>query len=132
MSYKLNVPEADVLGTGKYKNQRGNTECVAFIQQATNAPSTALWKRGIKVATAKPGEIARGTVIATFDDDGKYPTDALGMHAAIYLSQTPAAIQVLDQWKKQGEVKPRPIWFVPRKGTSQSRSNDGNTFYVVE
>jgi hypothetical protein len=130
MSYKLKVPEKDVIGVGKFKNQRGNTECVAFIQQATNAPSTAHWKRGIKVATAKLGEIGRGTVIATFDDDGKYPTDGLGMHAAIYLSQTPAAIQVLDQWNRQEEVKQRAIRFTVPTGTS--RSNDGNAFYVVE
>ncbi len=129
MIYKLKVPEKDVLTPGKYKNAKGHTECVVFVQQAAGAPVTSLWKKGLHVADAKPGEIARGTVIATFDDNGKYPQDNLGQHAAIYLSQTAQGIQVLDQWNKQGGVKPRTIHFNKPKGTS--RSDEGNDFYVV-
>ena len=129
MPYKLKVPENTVTGVGKYKNAKGHTECVAFVQQAAGAPMTSLWKQGIKVDTAKATDIPRGTVIATFDANGKYPTDALGRHAAIYLSQNAQGIQVLDQWDKQGQVKPRTIKFHQPKGTS--RSNDGDEFYVV-
>ena len=130
MSYQLKVPERDVFGPKKYANAKGNTECVEFVRKTTGAPETALWKKGIKVSDAKPGEIKRGTAIATFDDAGKYPTDALGQHAAIYLSHTAQAIHVLDQWNSQGEVKERPIWFNRPKGTR--RSNDASTFYVIE
>ena len=66
----------------------------------------------------------------TFDSNGKYPTDALGKHAAIYLEHNTQCILVLDQWNDQGEVKQRPIWFNRPKGTK--RSNDGDTFYVIE
>jgi hypothetical protein len=96
MSYRLNVPENEVFGKGKYKNARGLTECVEFVRQVTNAPATTFWKSGPKVADAKPGEILRGTAIATFDDSGGYPTDSLGQHAAIYLYHTQDAITVLN------------------------------------
>jgi hypothetical protein len=130
MSYLLKLSEKDVYGKGKFKNKKGNTECVEFIQQATDAPETASWNRGLKVSDAGPTDIRRGTAIATFDDDGNYPTDTLGKHAAIYLSHDKTAIRVLDQWNAQGEVKPRPIWFNRPDGTP--RQNDADTFYVIE
>lgn len=130
MSYRLQISEQDVFGKGKFKDKKGNTECVEFIRQATGAPPTNMWQRGVKVGDMKPGQILRGTAIATFDDNGHYPTDILGKHAAIYLSHSPANIQVLDQWDDQGEVKPRPIWFNRPAGTR--RSNDASTFFVIE
>ena len=107
MPYKLKYAEGDVLGKEKFKNDDGKTECVEFVRQATGAPKTQKWKRGLKVADARQGEIVRGTAIATFDDRGKYPTD-----------------------RDQGEVKPRLIWF--KRPTGTRRSNDANTFYVIE
>lgn len=130
MSYKLKVAEADVLGKGKYANAQGNTECVEFIRQATDAPKTTLWKKGKKISDASFGEISRGIAIATFDANGNYPVDAMGKHAAIYLEHDSHRILVLDQWRDQGEVKPRPIWFKRPKNTK--RSNDADTFYVIE
>ena len=78
----------------------------------------------------KSGDLASGTAIATFDDKGKYPTDGLGRHGAIYLSHNNEGIEVLDQWKAQGEVLKRTIRFNRPEGTK--RSNDGDTFYVIE
>jgi hypothetical protein len=130
MSYRLQKAEQDVFGKNKFTNASGKTECVEFIRQATGAPATANWRKGVKIADSKPGQIQRGTAIATFDASGKYPTDGLGKHAAIYLFHNQSSIQVLDQWDAQGEVKPRPIWFNRPKGTK--RSNDGNMFFVIE
>jgi hypothetical protein len=130
MSYKLTIAEKDVFGKGKFVNEKGNTECVEFVRQATGAPQTNSWKRGIKVRGATVGSISRGTAIATFDGNGTYPTDNLGKHAAIYLLHTDAYIQVLDQWNSQGEVLQRSIWFDKPAGTR--RSNDGSTFYVID
>ena len=130
MSYKLKVAEKDVLGKAKYVNEKGKTECVEFVRQAAGAPKTADWKKGKKVLDAKFGEVARGTAIATFDADGKYPADTLGKHAAIYLSHDTICIRVLDQWNGQGEVKPRPIWFSRPAGIT--RENNADTFYVIE
>jgi len=131
MSYRLLKGESEVLGKDKFISPlTKKTECVAFIQQVTSAPSTTLWIPGKKVKDAKPGEILRGTVIATFDSKKKYPSDQLGKHAAIYLSHNNESITVLDQWADQGEVKQRYIHFNRPKGTR--RSNDGDTFFVVE
>jgi hypothetical protein len=130
MPYKLAMSENEVLGKGKFANAKGNTECVVFVQQAAGAPPTSMWSRGLRVKDAKDAEIPKGTAIATFDDNGKYPTDGAGKHAAIYLSHSSTAIRVLDQWKSQGEVKERSIWFDKPAGTS--RSNDANTFWVIE
>jgi hypothetical protein len=130
MSYKLKVAEKDIFGKSKYVSSQGKTECVEFVRQSTGAPQTLMWKKGKKVSDAKIGEIARGTAIATFDANGKYPTDALGKHAAIYLEHNAQRILVLDQWNDQGEVKQRLIWFSRPKGTR--RSNDADTFYVIE
>lgn len=130
MSYQLNVSENDVLGAKKYVSKAGETECAEFVRQAAGAPQTIAWRQGVKVADAKSATIARGTVIATFDAKGRYPVDSLGKHAAVYLSHDAFKITVLDQWNDQGEVKQRPIYFNRHKGTR--RSNDANTFYVVE
>lgn len=128
--YQLKVAEKQVLGKSKYVNAHGKTECVEFIRQTTDAPQTVKWKKGKKVSDAKFGEIPRGTAIATFDANGKYPTDALGKHAAIYLEHNAQRILVLDQWNDQGEVRERPIWFNRPKKTR--RSNDADVFYVIE
>ena len=130
MSYKLQVAEKDVFGKGKFSNAKGNTECAEFVRQATGAPQTTTWKQGKKVSEATATEIPRGTAIATFDTNQKYPTDSLGRHAAIYLDHNAQRILVLDQWNDQGEVKQRPIFFNRHKGTK--RSNDADTFYVIE
>jgi hypothetical protein len=60
MSYRLRIPEEDVFGEGKFTNEKGETECVEFVRKATGAPETPLWKPGLRVADAKPGEILRG------------------------------------------------------------------------
>ena len=119
-----------MLGKEKYVNAEGNTECVEFIRQAAGALHTSTWKKGKKVSEAKAGDIPRGTAIATFDANGRYPTDGLGKHAAIYLFHDSICIRVLDQWNDQREVKSRPIWFNRPKGTK--RNNDANTYYVIE
>lgn len=130
MPYQLNIDENSVFGKNKFTSAKGNTECVAFIQQVTNAPETPKWVRGRLVKSLKPSELQRGTAIATFDSSGKYPTDNLGRHAAIYLSHNNEGIEVLDQWNDQGEVLKRTIRFHRPAGTK--RSNDADTFYVIE
>ncbi|HWE01868.1 MAG TPA: BPSL0067 family protein [Tepidisphaeraceae bacterium] len=130
MPYLLKMSAGAVQGVGQFKNSKGHTECVVFVQKAAGAPVTSAWRPGIKVHDAQPGDIAPNTAIATFDQNGLYPTDAKGRHAAIFLSKSPAGIRVLDQWNKQGQVKPRTIPFNVAKGTT--RSNDGDSFYVIK
>lgn len=111
-----------------YLNEKGNAECVEFIKQTLNAPQTKLWREGKKV-TRGDMTIPIGAAIATFVD-GKYPQEGTtGKHAAIYLGQNALGIQVLDQFRRQGVVKPRTIKWTP---SSHNLSDDGNAFSIIE
>jgi hypothetical protein len=118
MSYKCNDPK-------QYVGQTiGNGQCVVFIQQVTSAPHTSQWKEGIKVYGST--NIPYGTAIATFQD-GKYPNNSTGNHAAIYLDQSLNCINVIDQWTGQ-PVHERQIQF---RGEGKP-SNDGMAYSVIE
>jgi len=103
----------------------GDGQCVALVQQCTRAPHTSSWRQGSPVR----GNIGiqRGAAVATFEK-GKYPNQAHGNHAAIYISQDAKGIQVYDQWasNKLG-VHVRTI-----KWGGEDPSNDGNAFSVIE
>ncbi len=140
MAYMNTVAETSIIGSTDYVNAKKSSECVILIQQVAHAPQADHWTAGTKVITAKPGQIQRGTAIATFDKSGHYPpnNDPLGHHAAIYISHDPKAqtINVLDQWKGS-PPKPRTISFwgditKSKGGRPYKRSNDSNTFYVIE
>jgi hypothetical protein len=70
-----------------------------------------------------------GTVIATFDTNGRYSDRVDGSsHAACYMDQTEDRLRVIDQW--QGHpVAPRQIHF---RGGAGRAVNDGDQFFVVE
>lgn len=133
MPYKLKLAEDAVLDKGQFVNAQGNTECVEFVRRVTCALHTTLWYPGVHVITAKLGSIPRGTAIATFDapfeKNGKYPTDALGKHAAIYLSHNVEGIRVLDQWNDQGRVLPRTIYI---NKPDVPRINSAKQYFVIE
>ncbi len=127
MSYQSKVSLTTLAGNATYANAKGNHECVALIQQVTNAPNTGQWKKGIKVMGAKHGVIAIGTVIATFDPDGKYPATA--RHAAIYVDHNEGGIGVYDQWNAQGMSKFRTIRL---KKLPFRTVDDADYYFVVE
>jgi hypothetical protein len=113
-----------------YKNAKGNTECVEFIQQAMGAPNTGRWTEGDKLIKGDKS-IAKGTAIATFVG-GKYPDRGkTGKHAAVYLGQDTSGVQVLDQWNSQGMVLPRTLWWDERR-RKKGLQNDPNAFSVIE
>jgi hypothetical protein len=131
MPFRMAVFEGAVFGAGLFANSRGDTECVEFVRRVTGAPPTLQWRRGKRVLGSRPGEIPRGTAIATFDESGFYPTDGRGRHAAIYLSHDAHRIRVLHQWNKiGGVVNDVPIRF--HRPPSTKRSNNGDTYYVIE
>ena len=118
----------------------GSGQCVAFTQKAANMPRTAAWRRGVLVKGNT--SIAPGTVIATFDADGRYGNHTDGRsHAAIYLGQDATGIKVLDQWmtsftdpitgtksRRPHYVSERIIFFTPKPRPE----NVGGNYYVVE
>lgn len=129
MAYILKWPEAEVQMARQFVNAAGQTECVEFVQQAAGAPQTTAWRRGVRVLDTPLGAIRRGTAIATFDEQGHYPTDTLGKHAAIYLSHDRSGIRVLDQWRDQDYVQARTI---RADATARSRCDCARYFYVIE
>ncbi|MBU6257761.1 MAG: BPSL0067 family protein [Burkholderiales bacterium] len=126
------LPAAESYRGRAYRDGNGNTECVEFIKQTLGAPVTSAWRQGVqvqKLAARERDPIAKGTAIATFVS-GVYPQHgSTGKHAAIYLGQNADGIQVMDQWRSQGQVLPRTIpWVARRPGLS----NDGTAFSVIE
>ena len=110
----------------------GDGQCVAFVKAAAGAPVTSAWRVGTLV---KGAVLAKGTAIATFDANGLYANAPTGNHAAIYLSQDAAGIQVLDQWVSPGKpphaVSARTIRF-QGGAAGVSASNNGDLFSVIE
>ena len=122
-----------------YKGDWG-TQCVALVQMgppaggSSNPPGTSQWRRGIRVATAAPDEIKKGTVIATFTPAGTYPNGAEGnRHAAVYVSHDSTEITVIDQWASD-PPKPTPSQRVLKfVGYDKPRAVDkGDHYFVVE
>jgi hypothetical protein len=98
-------------------------QCVSYVKFVTpSLPQTSLWKKGKQVKTQS--DIKAGTVIATFDSDGKYSG-----HAAIYESQSALGINVIDQWITQpsSPIHRRLIRF-----GGAGTVNDGNNYFIVE
>jgi hypothetical protein len=107
----------------------GDGHCVALIRAATDAPETARWRRGAKVA-GNGASVEPGTVIATFDSaSGRYTSRTDGTaHAALYEHEAEAGIVVIDQWISR-PTQARTIMF---RGGSGKPINDADAYYVVE
>lgn len=109
----------------------GTEHCVALIQECAKAPHTSHWREGSKVK----GNVVLtpGTAIATFVK-GKYPNQAHGNHAAIYVTQDTVAIYVLDQWKGKSSISIRPLFFKGKNknGSYVDPSNNGDAFSIIE
>ncbi len=127
MAYTLKKEPKDIINNETFVNDKGNHECVVFTQMAASAPGTATWKRGIKVMEASKGDIPFGAVIATFDENGKYPSTE--RHAAVYRSHDTTGINVYDQWNAKGKVTER---FIKSKKKPKRDKDDADWFWVVD
>lgn len=99
-------------------------QCVSYVKQVCpSLPPTAQWKKGAQVKGNKG--ILAGTVIATFNQNGRYEG-----HAAIYVSQEGTGINVYDQYM----TAPSPKAVGPRllRWGAPGNSNNGDKFYVVD
>jgi hypothetical protein len=100
--------------------------CVRFVQEVGELPHTARWRPGKK---ARDGDLPLGTVIATFDPNGRYGNHTDGRsHAAVFVERTAEGLLVWDQWLRH-PVAQRVIRF---RGGQGRKVNDGDQFHVVE
>jgi hypothetical protein len=132
MPFLIQVEKVQLNVEGAYTNHKGNTECVTFVQQAPltgggSVPHTSTWRKGKYVKECAAGDIAKGTVIATFDENGVYPLST--RHAAMYVSHDDKGITVYDQWNSQKKVLQRILYY---KESEVRAVDDGNFFWVVE
>lgn len=109
------------------KPKKDNGSCVRLVQVACpGVPNTSKWRPGKQV---KGNDIAPGTVIATFDAQGRYPNRRTGNHAAFYHGQDAGWLTVVDQFKSAKSIKQSRYKF-DNEGSSLTANAD--TYYVVE
>jgi len=86
---KINLLPTECVGTG---------QCVALVQNVCDVGLTVNWLAGPFVQTVD--DVPPGTIIATFDQNGRYGNHTDGSsHAAIYICKTSEqGITVYDQW----------------------------------
>lgn len=124
MAYLNRESDSFFEDNAEYKNDKGNHECAYFVQQVSGAPKTSFWKKGFKVIG--PGEIAKGTAIATFEGE------SYKGHAAIFISKDDEGIWVWDQWNRQGKVKKRRIRKKSKyKDDHDKLVNNPDNYYII-
>ncbi|MDC0669253.1 BPSL0067 family protein [Nannocystis radixulma] len=109
------------------KQKKDNGSCVRLVQLAcAGVPNTSLWRPGKQV---KGNDIAPGTVIATFNAEGRYPNLRRGNHAAFYHSQDRHTLTVVDQYVGARSIRKSNYKFDNPGG---SLTANADTYYVVE
>ena len=139
MTYVLSKPE-EFVGQS-YENDSGNTECVEFAKAVIPnlpAPARDRWKAGLPVV-GNQTTLLTGTLIATFDENGKYPSKSSGNHAAFFLRKDHDMLVVVDQYKGSGGVKISRYRYLSdqaradlKKAGKYSMTRDPATYSVVE
>ena len=118
------APYSEVPPEDKRKGLDLCGQCVSYVKKVCSSlPATAAWKKGSPVKDNK--DIKPGTVIATFNASGGYSG-----HAAIYVSQSTAGIDVYDQWV----TPPNPKAVGPRtlRFGAPVEVNNGDKYHVVD
>ena len=139
MGYVYGGSGLDELAKGETP-QVGKGECVDIIKvfvPGLKGKSTTTWRAGAWVMEAG-NTIRRGTAIATFDKDGRFPQHRSGQHAAIVLRVMPSGIWVVDQWRSKRIITKRLIRIPPPHhqrnpdGSFPDASNNALAFRVIE
>lgn len=123
----------------------GDNQCVKLVQDAMGkvlyGPNrvdefhTRKWRAGQKITSDRC--IRSGTMIATFNSEGRYESLPTGNHAAIYIRHVAGGIEVMDQFIGKPRIAPRIIRFktaddIKREGDRYKRSNDANQYSIIE
>jgi hypothetical protein len=77
-------------------------QCVGLVKTYSKCGATSTWNQGAPVKDSP--DIAKGTAIATFNENGKYASKASGNHACFFIEFVgDLGFRVLEQ-----HVKPHP------------------------
>lgn len=131
MPFVVDTSKVKLNEENAYTNNWG-AQCVALVQNVPvigggSVPRTSDWRKGKYVKELKAAEISNGTIIATFDENGKYPSTA--RHAAIYINHDEKGITVYDQWASRPKVLQRVLLY---KGGENRQVDDGDYYWIVE
>ena len=114
-----NARLGEVVGTG---------HCLPFVQLVAGVPHSSRLRRGEHVLS-KGDDLARGTIIGTFNQQGLYANAVDGSsHVAILLERRPEGLWVVDQWRGKA-VGTRLIR--DKKGVGPA-VDDASRYHVVE
>lgn len=101
--------------------------CMRHVQVVAGVTHSSTLRRG---ASAQTVEMERGTVIATFNDEGGYANATDGSsHIAIFLDRGPdGELTVVDQWLG----KPVGERVIRNKNGEGPACDDASRYYVAE
>lgn len=123
----------DVAGTGKYYGQ-----CVSLVKDLTGMPATSEWRAGDALKGYNDPPLQPGTVIATMDENGRYPgPEDDDKHAAIFVryeeQNGKKGMVIYDQYlskKEKNGVKSPSERFIPFDD-KKSYINNAYSYSVV-
>lgn len=139
----LSLVGKPVVGTGEFRG-----ECAAlaqFLVPGLDRVRVAQWKRGARVKDQQ--SLASGTVIATFDSNGRYIGTEIHAHKPgrahidLYVRQSSVGVEIVHQFKGSAIVSGALVRFGGHgaaghhSGVSASGNtpeDDANNHYVVE
>ena len=82
----------------------GNGFCVPLVQLTTAVGHTSTWRAGRKLNAKPRADVKRGTVIATFNAEGRYDSKDRGNHAAFFVEYATQhghdGIVIYDQYRE--------------------------------
>jgi|GEM_PF-2579237 len=96
-------------------------QCVSLVKEATGMPATSEWRAGASISGYGDPPLQPGTVIATMDENGRYPgPEDDDKHAAIFMGygvkNGQKGMWVYDQYRSSlysDGVKPPSRSFIP-------------------
>jgi hypothetical protein len=108
--------DTPIAGSGECRPHQG-------IRSGLKGRSTSTWRAGAWVMEAG-SSLRRGTAIATFDRDGRFPQHRTGQHAALVSRVMASGIWGVDQWRTKGDKISKRL--IRRPPPSQRRNADGS------
>ena len=105
-------------------------ECVSLTKHFSGAPCSDCWRAGPPVIGS---DIPRGTAVATFDENGRYPKGKNHQNSGIYIESgnAPNTFLIIDQWDEIPGVRPAHPARERGLGPKPGQRSDNSLAYSV-